>query len=221
MTGHQHVNQRQKPQPAADHRLDQFAAAVTEARTTTPALATLAATEDQFIEAAMDIGAHLDRQTVGAAWLILGQLFGTNLQSVPPEQQANQLGVLLNVAKLAGQRLYVGERLPVTVKCPFTYGADFTPCSKEITAPTVERLDALMGAHAWQNHPGCEWPLVADAEGCSVTCANCANAVAVRRHAVYGALCGACCGGFFDDAIARTEAALAKGDDDAGGEAQG
>lgn len=155
MTGHQHRAQSRKP--AADHRLDQFAAAVAEARTTNPALAALATTESQFIDAAMDIGAHLDRPTVGAAWLILGQLFSTNLASVPPEQQAAQLAVLLNVAKLAGARLYVGDRLPVTLPCPFAYG-DGTPCKTSRTGATPEQAETLMRAHVWQNHPGETWP---------------------------------------------------------------
>lgn len=157
MTGHQHANQRRKPQPAADHRLDQFAAAVAEARTTNPALAALTATEDQFIDAAMDIGAHLDRPTVGAAWLILGQLFSTNLANTPPEQQAGALAMLLNVARLAGQRLYVGDRLPVEMRCPFAF-ATGAPCTKTVKGGDEKQFDTYMRAHIWQAHPGATWP---------------------------------------------------------------
>jgi len=161
MTGHHAGHHPRSTAPAADHRLDQFAAAVAEARATNPAIAGLAATEDQFIEAAMDIGAHLDRQTVGAAWLILGQLFGTNLASVAPEQQAGALAMLLNVAKLAGQRLYTGDRLPVEMPCPFTY-ANGAPCKTVIKAPNADRAEVLLNAHAWQQHPGQERPATLD-----------------------------------------------------------
>lgn len=159
MTGHQHANQRRKPSPAADHRLDQFAAAVAEARTTQPALAALQPTVDQFIDTAMDIGAHLDRPTLGAAWLILGQLFGTNLASTPPDQQAGVLAMLLNVARLAGERLYTGTAIPVEMPCPFPYGTG-APCKSVIKAPNRERADVLLGAHVWQQHPGETWPPV-------------------------------------------------------------
>lgn len=156
MTGH-HAGHKLRNTPAADHRLDQFAAAVAEARTTQPALAALGQIETQFIDTAMDIGAHLDRATVGAAWLILGQLFGTNLASTPPDQQAGQLVALLNVAKLAGQRLYVGDRLPVEMRCPFTY-ATGAPCTKLIKGSDEKQFDTYMRAHIWQQHPGETWP---------------------------------------------------------------
>ena len=157
MSGHHAGHKPRNTPPAADHRLDQFAAAVAEARNTNPALAALSATEAQFIDAAMDIGGHLDRPTVGAAWLILGQLFGTNLANVPPEQQAGALAMLLNVAKLAGQRLYEGDRLPVEMRCPFTF-ATGAPCTKTVKGPNQERVDVLLRAHIWQAHPGETWP---------------------------------------------------------------
>lgn len=158
MTGHQHRAQtRRTVPPASDHRLDQFAAAVSEARETTSALAALGGMESQFIDAAMDIGAHLDRETLGAAWLIAGQLLSQHVQSVPSEQQASTLGALLNVLKLAGQRLYVGERLPVEMPCPFPY-ASGAPCKTVIKAPNEERLDTLIRAHLWQQHPDATWP---------------------------------------------------------------
>ncbi len=158
MSGHQHAKQSHGANPpASDHRLDQFAASVAEARATNPAVAGLATQEDQFIDAAMDIGAHLDRQTVGAAWLILGQLMGTHLANVPPEHQASAVMMLLNIAKLAGERLYTGNGLPITVACPYTYG-NGAACSTTRTAPNQERLDVLMRAHVMQNHPGKEWP---------------------------------------------------------------
>lgn len=159
MTGHHAGHTPRTTAPAADHRLDQFAAAVAEARTTQPALAALAVTEQQFIDAAMDIGAHLDRPTLGAAWLILGRLFSTQLASVPPEQQAGALAMLLNVAKLAGQRLYTGAALPVTAACPYAYGTG-AACGKQYTQATQERLDALMRSHVALHHPGQAWPPV-------------------------------------------------------------
>jgi hypothetical protein len=157
MSGHQAHRQSHGARPASDYRLDQFAAAVAEARTTNPAVATLATQEGQFIAAALDIGAHLDRQTLGAAWLIAGQLMGTHLQGVPPEHQAAALAMLLNVIKLAGERLYTGNGLPITVACPYTYG-NGSACSTARTAPNQDRLDVLMRAHILQNHPGNEWP---------------------------------------------------------------
>lgn len=183
MTGHYAGHHPRSAVPAADHRLDQFAAAVAEARATNPAIAALAATEDQFIEAAMDIGAHLDHQTVGAAWLILGQLFGTNLASVAPEQQAGALAMLLNVAKLAGQRLYTGDRLPVEVPCPFTYTTG-APCKTVVKAPNRERADVLLAAHAWQQHPGQEQaPSVAAEETAYCACGNPAQLiVGITNH---------------------------------------
>lgn len=162
MSGHQHARQsRGANPPASDHRLDQFAASVAEARATNPAVAGLATQEDQFIDAALDIGAHLDRQTLGAAWLIAGQLMGTHLQGVPPEHQASALAMLLNVVKLAGERLYTGNGLPITVACPYAYG-NGSQCSTTRTAPNQDRLDVLMRAHIMQNHPGKEWPPAAE-----------------------------------------------------------
>lgn len=165
MSGHKSRNNipRRPARPAADHRLDQFAAAVAEARANNPGATALAALEDEFIDAAMDIGAHLDRATVGAAWLILGQLMGTRLQATPPEQQSQMLGGLFQVARLAGQRLYTGDRLPVTIACPYTYLSG-DPCKKSVTGPSLERADTLMGAHVWQQHPGEAWP---PQEGCT------------------------------------------------------
>jgi hypothetical protein len=157
MSGHQHRAQSHGASAAADYRLDQFAAAVADARATNPVVASLAAQEDQFISAAMDIGAHLDRQTLGAAWLIAGQLMGAHLQNTPPEQQAGALAMLLNVIKLAGEKLYTGNGLPITVACPYAYSGG-AQCSTTRTAPNQERVDLLMRAHVAQNHPGEEWP---------------------------------------------------------------
>jgi hypothetical protein len=186
LSGHQHRAQsRGANPPASDHRLDQFAASVAEARATNPAVAGLATQEDQFIDAAMDIGAHLDRQTVGAAWLILGQLMGTHLANVPPEHQASAVMTLLNIAKLAGERLYTGNGLPITVACPYAYG-NGSQCSTTRTAPNRERLDVLLRAHVMQNHPGKEWPPPAEAgpqdedaqlEGSTGECPNCGTQV--------------------------------------------
>lgn len=156
MSGHHAHKQSHGANPASDFRLDQFAAAVAEGRNN-PAVAGLVDQEDAFIDAAMDIGAHLDRQTLGAAWLILGQLMGTRLQSTPPEQQPMVLGMLLQVARLAGQKLYTGTGLPITVACPYAYG-NGSACSTTRTAPNQERLDVLLRAHVLQNHPGKEWP---------------------------------------------------------------
>lgn len=171
MTGH-HAHQRslhaRNIPPASDHRLDQFAAAVSEARDTNPTLAALATMEDQFLDTAMDIGSHLDRQTVGASWLIAGQLLTTHVQSVPPEQQAATLGALLNVLKLAGQRLYTGDRLPVEMPCPFPYMTG-APCKTVIKAPSQERADLMMGAHVWQQHPGETWPPKPEAHEAEIT----------------------------------------------------
>jgi len=157
LTGHQHARQSHGASPAADHRLDQFAAAISQGRADNPAIASLADTEAQFIEAAMDIGAHLDRQTVGAAWLILGQLMGTRLQSTPPEQQAQALAMLFQVARLAGQRLYTGDRLPIEARCPFTY-ATGKPCASTIKGVNEKQFDTNMRAHIWQHHPDETWP---------------------------------------------------------------
>lgn len=159
MSGHhaQKRSQGANHAPAADHRLDQFAAQITEARANTPALAALDGEAQQLIDAALDIAGHLDPATLGAAWILLGQILFQRLQLTPPEAQPSTLGALFQAARLAGVRLYNGDQLPVEMRCPFTYGTG-APCKTVIKAPNAERVDVLLGAHVWQQHPGESWP---------------------------------------------------------------
>lgn len=157
MTGH-HSQRRSAaahPEAAMVARLDQFAATIADARTQ-PNLAALADLEQQFLTGFHDVGAHLDPVQVGAAWMILGNLFAGYVGSLPPEQQGAG-PVLVNLARLAGQRLYVGDRLPVEMRCPFTY-ATGAPCTKTIKGSDEKQFDTYMRAHIWQAHPGATWP---------------------------------------------------------------
>lgn len=146
------------PEAAMIARLDQFAAAIADARTQ-PNLAALADLEQQFLTGFHEVGAHLDRAQVGAAWMILGNLFAGYVGSLNPEQQGAG-PVLVNLARLAGARLYTGDRLPVEMRCPFTF-ATGAPCAKVITGSDEKQFDTYMRAHIWQQHPGEEWPRVA------------------------------------------------------------
>lgn len=159
MTGHHAGHHSRNAVPAADHRLDQFAAEVNEARANNPAIAALADEEQRLIDEALDIGAHLDRATLGAAWVLLGRLMFQRLQTTPPEQQPVLLCTLFQAARLAGARLYTGDRLPVELECPYTY-ASGAACKTVIKGPNSERAEVLLGAHAWQAHPGRERPTV-------------------------------------------------------------
>jgi hypothetical protein len=136
-------------------RLDQFAATIADARTQ-PNLAALADLEQQFLTGFHEVGAHLDPVQVGAAWMILGNLFAGFVGGLPPEQQGCG-PVLVNLARLAGARLYTGSGLPVTAQCPYTYGTG-VECGKSYTQATQERLDALMRSHVALHHPGESWP---------------------------------------------------------------
>lgn len=159
MSGH-HAQKRSQgahPQPAMVARLDQFAATIADARTQ-PNLAALADLEQQFLTGFHEVGAHLDPVQVGAAWMILGNLFAGFVGGLPAEQQGCG-PVLVNLARLAGARLYTGSNLPVELPCPFAY-TDGTSCRKVVKAPNAERANLLLGAHVWQAHPGETWPPV-------------------------------------------------------------
>jgi hypothetical protein len=136
-------------------RLDQFAATIADARTQ-PNLAALADLEQQFLTGFHEVGAHLDPVQVGAAWMILGNLFAGFVGGLPQEQQGCG-PVLVNLARLAGARLYTGDRLPMEMTCPFTYGTG-AQCKTVIKGSDEKQFDTHMRAHIWQHHEGATWP---------------------------------------------------------------
>jgi hypothetical protein len=147
------------PDAVAISQLDQLAAAVADARAQ-PQLAALAQLEEQFIASfnSSPFGATLDPVTVGATMMILGNMFASHVNTMPEEQRGGA-GILVNLARLAGQRIYTGDRLPVTHKCPYAYSSGAL-CGKEYTGTTQEQADLLMNGHVQLHHPGKAWPPV-------------------------------------------------------------
>lgn len=146
------------PDAQAISQLDQLAAAVADARAQ-PNMVALAGMEEGFLNAYLQgspFGNALDPLTVGAAWMIVGNLFASHINTMPEDQRSGP-AQLANLARLAGQRLYTGDRLPVTLACPYTH-ATGAPCTTTRTGSTQEQADKLMGAHVWQNHPDKTWP---------------------------------------------------------------
>lgn len=153
------------PDAQAISQLDQLAAAVADARQQ-PNMVALAAMEEGFLNAYLQgspFGGALDPLTVGAAWMIVGNLFASHINTMPEDQRSGP-AQLANLARLAGQRLYTGDRLPVTLTCPYTY-ATGALCTTTRTGSTQEQADKLMGAHVWQNHPDKTWPPAEDEDG--------------------------------------------------------
>jgi hypothetical protein len=154
------------PDAQAIAQLDQLAAAIADARQQ-PNMAALASMEEGFLGAYLKdspFGSALDPTTVGAAWMIIGNLFASHINSMPEDQRSGP-ALLANLARLAGQRIYTGDRLPVTLACPYKYSSGAV-CTTTRTGSTTDQADLLMGAHVQQNHPGQVWPPVdADADG--------------------------------------------------------
>lgn len=163
------------PDAQAIAQLDQLAAAVADARQQ-PNMMALAGMEEGFLNAYLQgspFGNALDPLTVGAAWMIVGNLFASHINTMPEDQRSGP-AQLANLARLAGQRLYTGDRLPVTIACPYTY-ATGAPCTTSRTGSTQEQADKLMGAHVWQNHPDKEWPPAEDEDDAEEDVAGAVN----------------------------------------------
>lgn len=137
-------------------RLDKLADGIASARATGQ-FAELEQQETAFVEFVLDIAPDLDRQTVGAAWLILGQLLATGLTQHPAHEQLQAVGGLLNAARLAGQRMYAGA--PLSLPCPIPR-SNGTACRFTAKAARQEVIDAMMRAHVDVYHPSESWPQV-------------------------------------------------------------
>lgn len=136
-------------------RLDPFADQVAIARQQSD-LSALEPLENELIGAVFEFAPDLERATVGAALLIAGQLMSGYASQQPPQNAANTLAALLDVMKLAGQRLYAGINLPVTERCPVVYDSG-ARCKHEATAPRRELLEAQFAGHYATYHPGQTW----------------------------------------------------------------
>lgn len=177
-------------------RLDAFAEAITAARTTGQ-YADLEPAEQAFINTLGEIGPDLDRRTVGAAWMILGQLFATSLGQQPAHLQAEAAGRLLNVARFAGQRLYQGA--PLAQPCPLPRPSG-TACRFVAKGVMQETLDAMMRAHAAVYHPDATWPPNLDAIAPPPNCVVCGKALGIDGElwevTKSGAMCPKCLKGW-------------------------
>jgi hypothetical protein len=134
-------------------RLDRAAETVT-ARRTQPELAALEPLEQHLIKLLADIAPDLDRPAVGAGWLILAEAFVAAVAQASGQFSAE---VLVNVAQLAGQRLYSGSTARLETPCPVVRDSG-RPCRFTATGPSAEYVDALMQTHYATYHPGETWP---------------------------------------------------------------
>lgn len=119
-----------------------------------PELAVLRAAEEYVVDQALKLAPELDRVTVGAAWLILGNILG---QLAGEQPDVFDPAAMVNLAQLAGQRFYSGTDLPRELHCPYVYesGAE---CKHTATAASDAVLDAMMAGHYATYHPGESWP---------------------------------------------------------------
>lgn len=143
----------------SNQRLDQFAEAIAQARAT-GTFGDAEAAEQQLLGVLLDIAPELDHTAVGAAWLVIGNLFRNNLDQAPAHLQGDAAINLMNLAQLAGQRLYAGA--PLTHPCPIPR-SNGTACRFTAKGSRQEVLDAMMRAHVDVYHPGRAWPPVGDA----------------------------------------------------------
>lgn len=161
----------------SNQRLNQFADAIANARAT-GTFGDAEAAEQQLLGVLLDIAPELDHTTVGAAWLVIGNLFRSNLDQAPAHLQGDTAINLMNLVQLAGQRLYAGA--PLTHPCPIPR-SNGTACRFTAKGARQEVLDAMMRAHVDVYHPGRAWPPEADEPGVHhfAKCERCTTPVGV------------------------------------------
>lgn len=169
-------------------RLDAFARQIAEQRPNAPQLAQVEQTlVHRFGELAPD---GVDQHAAGAAWLIAG-----NLLSALADQPAT---VVLDVLRLAGQRLYAGDDVRQSMPCPHVYESG-AKCRHVAKGTSAEQLHASMAGHYATYHSAETWPPEPefDANGRRTAPAKCAGC---SRHArpfvAYTdgrTLCSSCC----------------------------
>jgi hypothetical protein len=142
----------------SNQRLDQFAESIAQARAT-GTFGDAEATEQQLLGVLLDLAPELDHTTVGAAWLLIGNLLRNNLDQAPPHLQGDAAINLMNLVQLAGQRLYAGA--PLTHPCPIPR-SNGTACRFTAKGARQETVDAMMRAHVDVYHPAATWPAAED-----------------------------------------------------------
>ena len=138
----------------SNQRLDQFADAIAQARAT-GTFGEFESGERSLLDLLSNIAPELDATTVGAAWLVIGNVFRDNLERTEPDLQGDGAIRLVNLLQLAGQRLYAGA--PLTHPCPIPR-SNGTACRFTAKGGRQEVLDAMMRAHVDVYHPGRAWP---------------------------------------------------------------
>jgi hypothetical protein len=167
----------------SNSKLDQFAEAIAQARAA-GSFGNAEPAEQQLLDVLLDIAPELDHTTVGAAWLVIGNLFRSNLEQAPPHQQGDAAVNLMNLVQLAGQRLYAGA--PLTHPCPIPR-SNGTACRFTAKGARQEVLDAMMRAHVAVYHPGQSWPPEPDEPDgddllLRIPCGNCGHHRAYHRE---------------------------------------
>jgi hypothetical protein len=119
-----------------------------------PQFAALEPLEHTLIDEALQAAPELDRAGMGAAWMLLAE--GLANLANQSEQQI-PAGALINLAQLAGQRLYTGTGLPQAVRCPVVYDSG-TRCKFEAKGAAPDLVDAQMRGHYATYHPALTWP---------------------------------------------------------------
>lgn len=131
-------------------KLDQFAAAIADARAS-GVFAEFETGEQSLLDLLLDVAPELDTTTVGAAWLVIGNVLHSTLDQDDPAIR------LVNLVQLAAQRLYAGA--PLAHPCPIPR-SNGTACRFTAKGARQEVLDAMMRAHVDVYHPGRSWPPV-------------------------------------------------------------
>jgi hypothetical protein len=142
----------------SNQRLDQFAEAISTARAT-GTFGDAESAEQQLLGVLKDLAPELDHTTVGAAWLLIGNLLRNNLDQAPAHLQGDAAINLMNLVQLAGQRLYAGA--PLTLPCPIPR-SNGTACRFTAKGAQQETVDAMMRAHVDVYHPAATWPPAED-----------------------------------------------------------
>lgn len=198
MSGHKNSRNNLPRRPAdpvaarATAALDQLAADV-NSRRDAPHLAALEPHVTALLSKFRELCGHLDEVTAGAVMMFTAQVFTAHVNGQgTAEGQAMARTELPDLARLAGAALYTGSRLPAEMTCPFKWSTG-NPCGKPFTAPTRERLDVLVKAHVWQNHPGESWPPKEDEEDgpeAAPKCKHPTDALVVSQSGTHCEACG-------------------------------
>jgi hypothetical protein len=153
VTHHPRRQYPDKPEPTA---VEKIATQVTQLRAARhPTITPLEDIEQQLLRRFIDDYSGSPRDA-GEAALLLGQMLGDMVAAAQARGGAIPQAVIVNLLRLAGERLYTGQ-LPADARCPYPLAGNLD-CGYVCEASDQAALDARMRSHVSLNHPGETWP---------------------------------------------------------------